>query len=41
MPEFVARIGDLVQELGRVAAVDRETHGEWYDQVARKAAEEV
>ena len=41
MPEFVARIGDLVQELGRVAAVDRETHGEWYDQVARKAAEEA
>lgn len=41
MPEFVARIGDLVQELGRVAAVDRETHGDWYDQVARKAAEEA
>ena len=41
MPEFVARIGDLVQELGRVAAVDRETHGEWYDQIARKAAEEA
>lgn len=41
MPEFVARIGDLVQELGRVAAVDRENHGEWYDQVARKAAEEA
>ena len=41
MPEFVGRIGDLVQELGRVAAVDRETHGEWYDEVARKAAEEA
>ena len=41
MPEFVARIGDLVQELGRVAAADRETHGEWYDQVAREAAEEA
>ena len=40
MPEFVARIGDIVEELGRVAAVDRENHGEWYDQVAAKVAEE-
>lgn len=40
MPEFVARIGDLVQELGRVADVDREAHGKWYDEVARRATEE-
>lgn len=41
MPEFVGRIGDIVQELGRVADVDREAHGKWYDEVARKAAEEA
>lgn len=40
MPEFVARIGDIVQELGRVADVDREAHREWYDEVAKRAAEE-
>ena len=41
MPEFVSRIGDIVQELSRVADVDRETHGRWYDEVANAAAEEA
>ena len=40
MPESVARIGDIVQELGRVADVDREAHGKWYDEVAERATEE-
>ena len=40
MPEFVGRIGDIIQELGRVADVDREAHGKWYDEVAKGAAEE-
>ena len=40
MPESVARIGDIVQELGRVAGVDREAHGKWYDEVAQRANEE-
>ena len=40
MPESVARIGDLVQELGRVADVDREAHGKWYDEVADRVSEE-
>lgn len=40
MPESAARIGDLVQELGRMADVDREAHGQWYDEVAKRAAEE-
>ncbi len=40
MPESVARIGDIVQELGRVADVDREAHGKWYDEVAKRATEE-
>lgn len=37
MPEFVSKIGDIVQELGRVADVDREAHGDWYDQIAQRA----
>ena len=40
MPESVARIGDIVQELGRVAGVDREAHGQWYDEVAQRTNEE-
>ena len=40
MPEFVAKIGDILQELGRVADVDREAHGKWYDEVAQRAIEE-
>ena len=40
LPEFVARVGDVVTELGRVADVDREAHGEWYEKVAAKAAAE-
>ena len=40
MSESVARIGDLVKELGRVADVDREAHGKWYDEVAQRATEE-
>ncbi|KAF6224012.1 hypothetical protein HO133_010586 [Letharia lupina] len=40
MPESVAKIGDIVQELGRVADVDREAHGKWYDEVAKTATEE-
>ena len=41
MTEFVGRIGDIVQELSRVADVDREAHGKWYDEVAQKVAEET
>lgn len=40
MPEFVGRIGDIVQELSRVADVDRQAHGEWYDRISAKVAEE-
>ena len=40
MPESVARIGDIVQELGRIADVDRKAHGQWYDEVAKRATEE-
>ena len=40
MPEFVGRIGDIVQELGRIADVDREVHETWYDRIAERARSE-
>lgn len=36
--EFVGQIGDMVEELKKVADVDREAHGRWYDQIAAAAA---
>ncbi|KAL9004873.1 MAG: hypothetical protein Q9188_002334 [Gyalolechia gomerana] len=33
LPEFVGQVGALVDELQRVADVDREAHGKWYDGV--------
>ena len=36
MPEFVTKINDIVQELARVADVDREAHAEWYDRITEK-----
>ncbi|KAI4129194.1 MAG: hypothetical protein LQ338_002353 [Usnochroma carphineum] len=33
LPEFVVHIGALVDELQKVAEVDREAHGKWYDGV--------
>ncbi|KAI9797387.1 MAG: hypothetical protein M1825_006002 [Sarcosagium campestre] len=35
LPEFVTRIGALVDELGRIAEVDRSSHGRWYEGIAR------
>ena len=40
LPEFVVRVDGIVTELGKVADVDRESHGEWYDKVATRAAAE-
>ena len=37
MAEFVAKIGAIVDELGRVKAVDWEAHGMWLDEVAKEA----
>lgn len=39
LPEFVTRVGDMVTELQRVADVDREAHGDWYDKIAKRFAE--
>lgn len=41
LPEFVVQIGALVEELAKVANVDREAHGKWYDDVAALAARET
>lgn len=39
LPEFVQKVGAVVEEIGRVGAVDRESHGRWYEIVATKAEE--
>ena len=41
LPEFVVQIGALVEELTKVANVDRAAHGKWYDDVAALAAREI
>lgn len=39
LPEFVGRVGAVVDELAKVAEVDRGSHGKWYDEVAARVAE--
>jgi hypothetical protein len=39
LPEFVHRVGAIVEEIGKVGACDRESHGLWYELVASKAEE--
>ncbi|KAE9377798.1 hypothetical protein N431DRAFT_434955 [Stipitochalara longipes BDJ] len=39
LPEFVQKVGAIVEEVGKVGACDRESHGMWYEVVARKAEE--
>ena len=41
LPEFVVQIGALVEELKKIADVDRAAHGEWYDDIAALSASEV
>ena len=36
LPEFVQRVGGIVEEMGKVGALDREAHGLWYETVARE-----
>ncbi|KFY10213.1 hypothetical protein V492_05132 [Pseudogymnoascus sp. VKM F-4246] len=38
LPEFVAPIGKIVEEIARVGAVDREAHAMWYEILEKKAA---
>jgi hypothetical protein len=41
MVEFVERVRDIVDELARVGAVDREAHGQWWEVVAAKVDKEM
>jgi hypothetical protein len=34
LPEFVQRVGAMVEELSRVGALDRSSHGPWYEVIA-------
>ncbi len=40
LSEFVVQIGALVEELTKVADVDRAAHGKWYDDIATFSARE-
>jgi hypothetical protein len=40
LPEFVASVGKIVDELGRVGVIDREAHAPWYELVAKKVEAE-
>jgi hypothetical protein len=39
LPEFVQKVGAIVDEVGRVGVLDREAHGLWYEEVARGVEE--
>lgn len=41
LAEFVDKVRDMVEMLGRVSVVDREAHGVWWDKVAEQAESEV
>jgi hypothetical protein len=40
LPEFVQRVGQMVEEMGRVGVLDRESHSMWYEGVAAKTEAE-
>ncbi|KAI1381665.1 T-complex protein 11-domain-containing protein [Hypoxylon crocopeplum] len=40
LPEFVEKVREMVDEIAKVGAVDRETHGIWWEQVAEKVNKE-
>ncbi|KAL2073260.1 hypothetical protein VTL71DRAFT_10584 [Oculimacula yallundae] len=39
LPEFVHRIGAIVEEMAKVGALDRESHGIWYEEIAKRVEE--
>ncbi|KAF4627944.1 hypothetical protein G7Y89_g10207 [Cudoniella acicularis] len=41
LPEFVQRVGAIVDEVGRVGALDRQAHGVWYEVVAKVIEEDA
>ncbi|KAI1388253.1 T-complex protein 11-domain-containing protein [Hypoxylon trugodes] len=40
MPEFVEKVREMVDEIAKVGAVDREAHGVWWEEVAEKVNKE-
>ncbi|CZR59575.1 related to IQ calmodulin-binding motif domain protein [Phialocephala subalpina] len=36
LPEFVHKVGAIVEEVSKVGSLDRESHGVWYEVVAKK-----
>ncbi|KAI1106784.1 T-complex protein 11-domain-containing protein [Jackrogersella minutella] len=40
LPEFVEKVREMVDEIVRVGAVDREAHGVWWEEVAEKVNRE-
>jgi hypothetical protein len=40
LAEFVDKVRDMVEEMTRVGAVDRDTHGVWWEAVADKVENE-
>ncbi|KAI0125921.1 IQ calmodulin-binding domain-containing family protein [Xylariales sp. AK1849] len=41
LPEFVERVREMVDEMARVGAVDRESHGVWWESIAEKVDKEA
>lgn len=39
LPEFVHKVGAIVEEISKVGSLDRESHGVWYEIVAKKVEE--
>ncbi|KAI3327929.1 T-complex protein 11-domain-containing protein [Xylariaceae sp. AK1471] len=40
LPEFVERVRLMIDEIGRVGSVDRDTHGVWWEGVSKKVDQE-
>ncbi|KAI0445553.1 T-complex protein 11-domain-containing protein [Xylaria telfairii] len=40
LPEFVERVREIIDEIGRVGSVDRDTHGVWWEGVSAKVDQE-
>ncbi|KAI1825335.1 T-complex protein 11-domain-containing protein [Xylaria intraflava] len=40
LPEFVERVREMIDEIGRVGSVDRDTHGLWWESISAKVDQE-
>ncbi|KAI0407043.1 T-complex protein 11-domain-containing protein [Xylaria palmicola] len=40
LPEFVERVREMIDEIGRVGSVDRDTHGVWWESISTKVEAE-